>query len=58
MLKFSLKQDCLHFTEGLMTSESDMLIPADDKVDLLEHVSLDLDQSIDTIIAALGQGND
>lgn len=58
MLKFSLKQDRLHFTQGLLTSEEDMLVPADDEEDLLGKVASGWDGSIDAVIAVLGQGDE
>jgi hypothetical protein len=54
MLKYAQKKNWLHFTEGLITPESDMLVPADDDVDLLAQVVLEWDRGIDAIIAALG----
>ena len=54
MLKYAQKKNRLHFTEGLITPESDMLVPADDDVDLLAQVVLEWDCGIDAIIAALG----
>ena len=58
MVKFSLKNDRLNFTEGLITSECDMVddVP---EVDLLQ-VLLEKDSAagIDTVIAALGQDDE
>ncbi|CAA7261627.1 unnamed protein product [Cyclocybe aegerita] len=58
MLKFSLKTKQLNFMEGLETPEIDMLVPADDKTDLLGQVASKWNSNIDTLLAALGQYND
>ena len=57
MLKFLLKMKRLDFMEGLMTNENDMLVPAEDEVDLLAQID-EGDHIVDAIIAAVGQGQD
>jgi len=53
MLKFLLKTKRLKFSQGLSTPESDMLVPADDKADVLAQ-AIDM---IDRILAVVGQDN-
>ena len=58
MVKFSLKNDRLNFTEGLITLECDMVdnVP---EVDLLEPLlGKDSAVGMDAIIAALGQDDE
>ena len=60
MLKYALKKKRLDFMEGLFTPEADMLVPQDDEADLLAQLSSSRaeDNVMDTIIAALGQGEE
>lgn len=59
MLKYALKKSRLNFMEGLLVSEADMLMPADDEVDLLARlVSSERLGCLDAIIAVLGQDED
>jgi hypothetical protein len=53
MLKFSLKQQRLNFTEGWLTSECDMLDAIDDSPDLLAALSNGAANGIDDVIAAI-----
>ena len=58
MVKFSLKNDRLNFTEGLITLECDMVdnVP---EVDLLEALfGKNSAVGMDAIIAALGQDDE
>jgi hypothetical protein len=55
MLKFSLKQRRLNFTEGWITSESDMLDTVDDSPDLLAELSNGAENGMDNVIAAVSQ---
>ena len=59
MLKYSLKTRQLDFMEGLLVSEIDMLMPADDEIDLLAQlVSNEGLGHLDAIIAVLGQAEE
>jgi len=53
MLKFSLKIKRLNFSQGLATLESDMLVLADDKADVLAQAI----DTIDRVLAVVGQGD-
>ena len=53
MLKFSLKQERLDFTEGLITPEADMLEHPED--DLLHELLMErLPNGLDNVLAAFG----
>lgn len=55
MLKFSLKQQRLDFTAGLITPEADMLEPLEHEPDLLDALSSErLTNGLDDILAAVG----
>ena len=53
ILKFHLKKQQLNFTQGLMTSEKDMLFDDADKDLLITLLPADSDDSVDKAIKAI-----
>ena len=54
ILKFSLKQKQLHFTEGWTTAEPDMWDnDVDDAPNLLHNLSIGAENSLDMLMAAI-----
>jgi hypothetical protein len=54
IVKFSLKQKRLHFTEGWTTAKSDMWDnDVDDAPDLLHNLSIGAENSSDKLMAAI-----
>jgi hypothetical protein len=58
MLKFSLKQRRLNFTEGWATSECEVLEAVDDEPDLLATLSGGAANNIDKVLAAISRGDE